>query len=195
MPRRKPWNGNPPNNPAAARRYLLDIAKDCVERLGMAKASLSDVAEAAGVTRQTVYRYFDDADDLFRSAAVLAGGGFHGKLRKRALRRSTVAERIVENVVQSVMHIPDDPHLSAITADPELFNIATILQLGFVQDEMVAMAGGELALRKRDRDELAELLLRLLQSFLTDPGVARTERELRAFLQRWLVPIIDARLG
>lgn len=195
MPRRKPWNGKPPDDAAAARRYLLDIAKDCVERLGMAKASLSDVAEAAGVTRQTVYRYFADADDLFRSAAVLAGGGFHQKLRKRALRRSTVAERIVENVVQSVIHIPDDPHLSAITADPELFNIATILQLGFVQDEMAAVADGELALSKRDRDELAELLLRLLQSFLADPGVTRSERELRAFLQRWLVPMIDARLG
>lgn len=195
MPRRKPWNGHAPDSPAAARRYLLDIARDCVERLGMAKASLSDVAEAAGVTRQTVYRYFDDADDLFRSAAVLAGGGFHEQLRARALRRATVAERIVENVVQSVLHIPDDPHLSAITADPELFNIATILQLGFVQEEMVAVAGGDLALTRRERDELAELLLRLLQSFLTDPGQQRSERELRGFFHRWLVPMIEARLG
>ena len=87
MQRRKAWNGNPPNTQAEARRFLLDVARRCVEQHGVSKASLSDVASAAGVTRQTVYRYFSNADDLFSAAAVLASGGFHERMRRRVLRR------------------------------------------------------------------------------------------------------------
>ncbi len=194
MPRRKAWNGLKPESAAAARRYLLDVARECVERLGLAKASLSDVAEAAGVTRQTVYRYFDSADDLFQSAAVMSSGGFHEQLRKKTMRRATPSERIVESIVQSIIHIPRDPHLSAITASEDLFNVPTVVRLGFVQEEMVALGSEQLGLGPRDRDELAELTLRLLQSFLTNPGEPRSERELRAFLQRWPIPMIESRL-
>ena len=195
MPQRKAWNGRSPDSSAAARRYLLDVARECVERLGMAKAGLSDVAEAAGVTRQTVYRYFDSTEDLFRSAAVLASGGFHEQLRRKSMRRGSLAERIVETVVRCVVDIPNDPHLAAITASADQFSVSTVLRLGFVQEELVALADGDVSLSGRDRDELAELLLRLLKSFLDDPGEPRTERELRAFMCRWLVPMIEARLA
>ena len=40
-----------------------------------------------------------------------------------------------------------------------------------------------------------EILLRLLHSFLSDPGEPRTEDELRSFLYRWLVPMIEEKLG
>jgi len=194
MPRRKAWNGNTPDSAAAARRYLLDVARECVERLGVAKAGLSDVAEAAGVTRQTVYRYFDNAEDLFRSAAVLASGGFHEQLRKKAMRRSTLAERIVECVVQCVIQIPNDPHLRAITQSADQFSVSSILHLGFVQEEIAVLEVDGASLSRRDRDELAELMLRVLNSFLADPGPQRSERELRAFLSRWITPMVEAQL-
>lgn len=195
MPRRKAWNGTPPRDAAEARRVLLDVARECVERLGLTKASLSDVAEGAGVTRQTVYRYFESTDDLFRSAAVLASGGFHERLRRRAMRRESLAERLVENLVFCVIEIPKDPHLHALTTTGDHFSLAMAIGLGFIQEEMRALAEGDLALSKRDQDELAELLLRLLHSFLADPGEPRSERQLRAYLYRWLVPMIEARLA
>jgi AcrR family transcriptional regulator len=175
--RRKAWNGKPPRTPAEARRFLLDVARDCVERFGLSKASLSDVAEAAGVTRQTVYRYFENADDLFQSAAVLASGGFHQRLRQRVLARH------------------GHPHLSALVKSGDHFTVSSALRLFFVQDEMIALAEGDMSLSARDRDELSEILLRMLHSFLSDPGEARTEDELRAFLYRWLVPMIEEKLN
>ncbi len=194
MPRRKAWNGHPPKTPAEARRQLLDVARACVERLGMSRASLKDVAEGAGVTRQTVYRYFENAEDLFNSAAALASGGFHERMRRSARARGSLAERFVESLVFSVTNIPRDPHLGPLTVTGEHFTLSSALRLSFVQEEMSVLADGGLSLSPTERDELAELLLRLLHSFLFDPGEARTEPQLRAFLQRWLVPMIEARL-
>ncbi|MEL6182008.1 MAG: TetR/AcrR family transcriptional regulator [Myxococcota bacterium] len=190
MPRRKAWNGTPPQTPAEARRILLDHARTCLERLGPARASLSDVATAAGVTRQTVYRYFDNADDLFRSAAVLATGGFHERMRQAAMMRDAPVERIIECVVFCVLEIPKDPDMLALGPLSEHFTLET--GLGFVREEMAVLAGSSLKLSERSQDEFAEVLVRLLHSLLSDPGVPRTEGELRAFLVRWLVPAVEA---
>jgi hypothetical protein len=111
------------------------------------------------------------------------------------MRRRSLAERIVENLVFCVREIPDDPHLRALTTRGDLFNVSQVLRLSFVQEEMVALAEGAPGLPKRDRDELAELLLRLLHSYVADPGEARTEAQLRAYFHRWLVPMIEARLA
>ena len=194
MPRRKPWNGMAPASTAEARRLLLDAASDCINRLGLAKAGLSDVAQAAGVTRQTVYRYFESTDDLFHSAAALSSGGLHERMRAAAMVRPTLAERIVECVVFCIQEIPRDPHLLGLTSLDEHLTVSAVLRLSFVQEEMAfLMEAGQEKLPSRDLDELAELLLRLLRSFLRDPGELRDEAALRAFLVRWLVPAIEAR--
>ncbi len=194
MSRRKAWNGNPPSSAAEARRLLLDIARECIERLGPARAGLSDVALAAGVTRQTVYRYFSNADDLFHSAAVLSSGGLHERMRAAALKRPTFAERVVECVVFCVREIPADPHLTSLSSLSGQLSVSVMMRLAFVQDELVVLSKGEPHLSPEALDELAELLLRLLLSLLTDPGEPRSEEALRAFLLGWLTPAIEARL-
>jgi AcrR family transcriptional regulator len=56
----------------STRRRIIDAAMECFIQLGMAKTSLSDVARVAGVSRGTVYRYFDDRQTLV-DAVVAAG--------------------------------------------------------------------------------------------------------------------------
>jgi hypothetical protein len=44
-----------------------------------------------------------------------------------------------------------------------------------------------------DLDDLAEYTLRILQSFTIDPGrPARTGELLRAYLRRWIAPVLSA---
>jgi AcrR family transcriptional regulator len=193
MPRRKPWDGRTPATPEAARRVLLAVAQDCVARLGAADATLSDVAAAAGVTRQTVYRYFESSDDLFHSAAALSSGGFRERMRIRARARATLPERMIECLVFTIREIPSDPHLSALVGKKEYFRLASALRLGFVQEEIVALADGVPPFSPSDLDDIAEVMLRLLHSFLFDPGEARSERDLRAFLLGVLGPLVEAR--
>lgn len=194
MPRRKAWNGGAPKNAEQARRYLVEVARDCVERLGLDKAGLSDVAEAAGVTRQTVYRYFRDVDDLFHSAAALSSGGFHARMRAQVLQKASLPERVVECLVFCVREVPSDPHLHALAQSSDYFKVSAALKLGFVQEEIAFFEGKTRVLTTRDRDELAELTLRLLHSFLSDPGEPRSEAALRTFLRGLLVPVIEARM-
>ena len=195
MQRRKAWNGNSPKSEAEARRILLDVTRDCIERFGLSKVGLSDVANAAGVTRQTVYRYFTDAEDLFNSAAVLASGGFLERMRERVLQRHRgLAERIVETLVLAIHEIPKDAHLRTLMQSGDFFAVSSALKLAFVQEEILVLADGAFGLGARERDELAEILLRLLNSFLADPGPERSEEELRRLLLSWLVPLIEDKL-
>lgn len=188
--RRKPWNGSRPANAEAARRRLLDAARTAVERHGEARAGLADVARIAGVTRQTVYRYFEDSDDLFRSAAALASGGFLEQLRAEVRRRPTWRGRVVECLVFTVTRLPEDPHLGPLVraqgVDPSF-----LLGLGFVQEELVALADEGPVPAPAHLDALAELLIRLLGSFLTDPGPPRDADALRALVDGWLTPHLE----
>jgi len=170
------------------------VTQECIERFGLSKVGLSDVASAAGVTRQTVYRYFENADELFNAAAVRASGGFLERVRQRVLLRVGLAERIVETLVVAIHEIPKDLHLSALMRSGNPLEVSPALRLSFAQEEMVELAAGHLDLDPRDRDELAEILLRLLKSFLDDPGPERSEDELRTFLYRWLIPVIEEKL-
>ena len=42
---------------AEARELLLDATERCFERYGIAKTTIDDIADEAGVSRGTVYRY------------------------------------------------------------------------------------------------------------------------------------------
>ncbi len=44
----------PPKTEVEARRILLAATQECIERRGLSKVDLSDVASVAGVTRQTI---------------------------------------------------------------------------------------------------------------------------------------------
>lgn len=170
---------------------LLDAARACIERLGVAKTGLTDVATEAGVTRQTVYRYFDDADDLFRSATVLSSGGFLERLRARVACETGAAERIVECLVFAIREIPTDQVLGNLPLAGQHFTLSYLLDLRFVQDEIVRQVGGDAKIASPRLDSMAELFLRLLHSFLADAGPKRTEAELRALLRQWVMPLID----
>ena len=77
---------------------------------------------------------------------------------------------------------------------PETPAEARRFKLSFVQEELLQLSDGKLAMDEVELDELAEILLRLLDSFLGDPGPERSEEELRAFLYRWFIPMIESKL-
>jgi AcrR family transcriptional regulator len=52
--------------PATAER-ILDAAYQRVSDIGLSRTTVEDVAREAGLTRQTIYRYFPSKDDLVRA--------------------------------------------------------------------------------------------------------------------------------
>ena len=53
------------------RTLLLEAARDLVIRHGYRKTSLEDVAQAAGMSRATIYNYFANKEEVFRSLIAL----------------------------------------------------------------------------------------------------------------------------
>jgi AcrR family transcriptional regulator len=58
------WGDEAPTTTAAARERLIDAAETCIDRFGLAKTTLEDIARQAAVSRATVYRYFANRDEL-----------------------------------------------------------------------------------------------------------------------------------
>lgn len=177
----------------------MDAARRCFERFGLEKTTLSDVAAEAGVTRRTVYRYFDNSDELMRAAFVLAAGGIVERMVKHARSFEDPGERIVEAMVFLCREIPADPHLGPLfttgrdgtRAGP---SISSAVTMEISHNVLRAVNEDWSPLTSEEVDELVELILRLLQSFLTNPGPrAQSEAKLRAFFQRWLLPAIGLR--
>jgi len=109
------WGGAPvPASDAEARRRLVDAACSCFERFGFEKTGLSDVAAEAGVTRRTVYRYFDNTDELMRAAFALVAGGIVDRMVAHARRFDDPGDRIIEAMLFLRREIPADPHLGPL---------------------------------------------------------------------------------
>ena len=193
MTRREAWKGASPHSETAARQQLLEAAQACIARHGFSKVTLSDVAAAAGVTRPTVYRYFGSADELLNAAAVTASGGYLERMRLRTMRLDDPVERVVETMVISISEAPEDPYLKELFQMPDAISVHSANRNAFVANELRLYFGDRWKGDDRDLDELAEILLRLLKSFLDDPGPDRDIAELRQYLSRWLVPMLRPR--
>lgn len=189
------WGGSTPANDTEARERLVDAARRCFERFGFEKTTIGNVAEEAGVTRRTVYRYFENSDELLRAAFALAAGGIVDRMLTHARRYHNPGERIIESMLFLLREIPADPRLGSLFSSGrdgarESRSMSSAVTMEVSQTALRAVIREENSpVSDRDVDELAELILRLLHSFLTEPGFRRrSESELRAFLSGWLLP-------
>ena len=193
MSRHAAWKGAVPESRTAARQHLLSVAQDCIERHGFSKVTLSDVAAAAGVTRPTVYRHFGSAEELLNAAAVTASGGYLERMRARTMELDDPVDRVVEGMVIAISEIPDDPYVKELFQMHNAVSVHAASENAFVSGELRLYFGDRWQGDDQDLDEFAEILLRLLKSFLDDPGPARDVGELRRYLTRWLTPMLRPR--
>ena len=192
------WQGNPPGTEDEARRRIVEAATACLDRAGLAKTSLSDVAAEAGVTRQTVYRYFPGLKDILRAVALAGVEEFAGRMERHLARFGTPAEAAVESVVYAVRTVPGEPHLGLLlqAGEADFFTDGVISPLAFsfgariLRNVPVDWAGAGIE-TEDDLRGLAEVLMRLFMSFLQYPSEpALTDDELRALVRRWIGPAL-----
>jgi AcrR family transcriptional regulator len=194
--RSRGWAGATPASDEEAIARILDAVDEVVAEHGSA-IRLADVARRLGVTRQTVYRYFPNADALLIASAMRAADGFIDQLVDRVGGLNDPVTAVVECVSFGVESLAGDPQLeSLLTRRPEGeaavsltadTAIAFCLSVFHRLDVDWKLHGFDAtALR-----ELAEMTLRTAQSLMTDPGQpAREGVPLRRFVARWLGPAI-----
>jgi AcrR family transcriptional regulator len=193
---RKGWAGLPPGDDDEARKRIVDATLATIDRRGAHQTTLSDVAEALGITRRTVYRYFAGAEDLFAAAAELALGGFVAKV-EAITTELDVTDQLIEVVAYIIESLPDEPLLTSLL----LHDRTNVFSRGMMVPENIARCRALLrrthidwaALGYDDGtiDELVEFMLRIIQSMVVAPiEPARSGVELRAYLRRWIGPAI-----
>ena len=186
------WSGQPPTSSDQARERLMDAAIACLQRYGLEKTGMSDIASAAGVTKPTIYNYFVSRDEFLASALGRAGRALGERLVEHARRVPTPADQLVEAVLFCLRESPNEPGL-AVTSSSESDGFGARVALRPASLKIARHVLGELfgdrSERFEDIDEIAEILIRWMLSLLTLDGPApREEDEIRALLHRRMVP-------
>jgi AcrR family transcriptional regulator len=192
------WQGNPPGTESEARRRIVRAATVCLDRLGLAKTSLSDIATEAGVTRQTVYRYFPSLRDILTAVAVAGAEEFAERMEHHLASFDSPEEAAVESVVYAVRTIPHEPYLSLLlqAGETDSFTAGVTSPLSFslgariLRNLPVDWAAAGIT-TDTDLQSLAEILMRLFISFLQHPSTPPlTDDQLRALIRRWIGPAL-----
>src|SRR3984957_12758224 len=94
--------GNPRVDPPAAvagafsatEERILTAGLDLIGRRGVRRLGMREIAEAAGVSRGTLYRYFPSKDHVLAAAAAYAAQRFPTGLDEVLAAASTPEERV-----------------------------------------------------------------------------------------------------
>src|SRR5271155_4620245 len=92
MPRRSP---NPPAAATSAddaRERILAAAERCIDRHGIRKTTMDDVACEVGLSRPSVYRYFADRDDLLIELITRHARALLDRARKSISRHTSLPD-------------------------------------------------------------------------------------------------------
>jgi AcrR family transcriptional regulator len=173
----------------AAVDRILDAAEELYTRRDQASIGMNEIARAAGCSRATLYRYFENREAL-RIAYV------HRETRRlgRAIADEIGGvddprERLVASMIAALRMVRESPALSAwfAVSRPPIGG-----ELAGRSEVITALAAAFVgSLGPEDRalvERRARWLVRVLTSLLTYPG--RDEADERAMIEEFVVPIV-----
>ena len=186
--------------PHSTRERYLGAAEACYARFGLAKTTVEDVAQAAGVSRATVYREFRNRDKLLLAVVEREAGRVAVEAELHLRRFDDVGSWIVEGMLFCLSEIPRHPVL-AMLLTPE--DVGRTSRLVLTSEQLLVIGADMLRpifepahraglLRKSvELEALMEWVLRVLMSYLTVPShLARNEDEMRHMLREMILPAV-----
>jgi AcrR family transcriptional regulator len=197
MPRRSPSEPTAPTSTDEARERILAAAERCIDRHGIRKTTMDDVACEVGLSRPSVYRYFTDRDDLLIELITRHARSLLDRARKSIARQSSLPDQIVESVLYTAEHARRDP-LTRHVIDPDATSLGRRMIASGTTEMMraemwdpvldAALANGELppGLPRSDIHLwLGNVTLMVMRGLEDGEGDAR---RYRSILRRFVVP-------
>jgi AcrR family transcriptional regulator len=186
------WSGSAPATDDEAVGRILAAAGKAIDERG-AEVGIADVARTLGVTRQTVYRYFRSTDALLVAAATHAATDFLERLAAHLEGITDPVEATAEAIATALEWLPKDKVIGLLVvpgqANAHIESVTSEVALEFANAMVRRFDVDWTAFGFTDTElnELAEHLLRIIQSFVLDPGrPPRDPSEQRAYLRRWV---------
>jgi len=192
LPRRAAWNGQGP--PADPRERIIDAASRCLAALGVERTSLTSIAQTAGVSRQTIYKYFATKEDIVVKALELEAARASERIMTMAKNNTTAADYVVELGVAAFREFTSNPAISPVLAvighagqtDRVLGPEAIAIARHFLEPVL-----GYAPAKAAELDEMTETFIRFHLSLLEFASpITESEDVLRGYLHRVLVPAL-----
>ncbi len=183
-------------------RRVLDAAKTCCEKWGLAKVTIDDIATEAGVSRASLYRMFPGGKEvLFEALRLQELTDFFTRLTAHVENSDGLEDLLVRAVVAATLELRADQHLTLMLASepgemlgnltvdglPRIMEVATVFLVPFVDPY----------LPRRESAALVELLSRLVISYFLAPSdhVDLGDHEsARTFINTFILPAFQAAL-
>lgn len=166
-----------------ARDRLIDAAEACFEQFGVAKTTLEDIAAEAGVSRATVYRYFEGGrDEIILGVVLRETRHFLRLLARRISKEGTLGDAVVEGVMYTVANVRKNARLALLFAPEVAGQTTTIAGASTVLFDVSREFLGPLFARAAEAGQLrpnvrvedaTEFVLRMVLSLLAVPGPQR----------------------
>lgn len=150
---------------------ILDAAAELFVRDGVNAVGMGEIARAAGCSRATLYRYFED-----RHALHLAF--VHREARRIGALVAAETDSLGDAVLAAVRHVREAPELLAWFGAADAATTAELAQSSEVIEALGLAAAGD--------ETTARWLVRVIVSLLIVPG--RDEAEERTMIERYVVP-------
>lgn len=192
--RTRGWGGEIPTSDDDAVARIIAATRASIDERGE-HTTLSDVARALNVTRQTIYHYFGSTEELLRATAADATDDFLGQLSASLSGITDPADAIVEGIALTLERLPKDPYIGVMLRVPRSAAFAEEVTLA---NETARVLGRKL-LDRLDVDwssfppsaieDILHIVLRTLQSFIMSAPTAGGT-ELRRFVRIWIGPAI-----
>lgn len=192
---------NPPAVATTTTRRIHDAARGAVLELGLRRATLSEIARRAGVSRMSIYRRYPDVTALLREVMTAEFGGLLAGTDARAAGADARA-RMVRGIATFAGELRENPLFArVVAAEPELLVPYVVERMGGTQRIGLAMIERGIAegqadgsVRTGDARAIAQAVLLIAQSFVLSAGIAddvaaeRVLAELEIVLDRTLAP-------
>lgn len=174
------WLGDERNRVAAER--ILDAAAALFVERGVGAVGMGEVAQAAGCSRATLYRYFSDRNELHVAFIHREARRVGGLVAVEVAALTDPSARLATAVLSSVRHVREAPALAAWFRTGDAAVTAELAQSSAVIES--------LGLSFVDDPGAARWLVRTIVSLLTVPG--RDDEDERAMVERYVVPTLVA---
>jgi AcrR family transcriptional regulator len=112
-----------------ARRRLLDAAGRCIVRRGNAQIRMAEVADEAGVSRSTVYRYFPNRDEVLLGLVLARVDAALGAVVRSLPYPDDPVRSLPQMVLDRVESVAGNPLNEALFAT-ESTAVPTALEIG-----------------------------------------------------------------
>ncbi|WP_066898752.1 TetR/AcrR family transcriptional regulator [Mycolicibacterium houstonense] len=172
--------------------HILDAADALFSRQDAATVGMHEIATAAGCSRATLYRYFENRDALYTAYVHREARKLYQDVTEQVAAVTEPSERLIEGVITALRAVRESPALSSWFATAqrpiggemaEHSEVIRALVEGFVRSLAGTAAQGDDEVGRR-----ARWLVRVMVSMLVFPGV--DEADERTMLAEFVAPLV-----